>query len=842
MAKIFNLLSNAGGSSTTNFPLLEVKNTAADEYSGEIKFLKDGATSAANDQLGLISFYGENNAGTPESILFSKITAKPANIDDAEEHGKLEFDVAAAGVSTNGLKIEGDSTTDPGTGAVTKIVNITAIDGGVGTFAIDDNFTVNAASGNTAVAGTLNVDGISTLGATTGATVSTAGIVNVNNVTDASSATTGALIVDGGVGIAKKCYVAGDFSIATNKFTVASTNGNTAVAGTLDVSGDTSVSTFDSTGATSLATSGGAVNISKSGVMTTVKGTLNVDEAVTLDGALDVTGDTSVSTFDSTGATSLATAGGAVNISSTGVMTTVKGTLNVDEAVTFDGTLNVTGNTGIDGDFDVATNKFTVASGTGNTVVAGTLEVGSNATITGNLIVSGTTTTVNSNTVNIGDNIIVLNSDETGTPSQDGGIEIERGISANARFVWDEGIDKWSTSNASLTTGTGNATVGGVGTFTAQSVHSGGIQTGGTIISDTDSTDNLGSSAIRWANVYADSLGDSGQALAVAATTVNLAAGTLSFDGSHTIDTSGDYALNISSGTATTTLTAGTVAMGTNATVGGTLGVGGAVSFNTSGSSYTFPSSRGTESQIFRMSASAGVVGWSNLLLDDLGDVQYDGAGSAGASLYVGSEPSDADGDAQFNVALGFEALNAINGTATNNEGDMNTCIGYQAGNLITTGSNCTVIGYGANASAIDATNEITLGNPSVGAVRCAEASLITLSDGRDKKDVVNSTYGLDFVESLRPVQYTWDKRVLNEEDANFNKNGQKRIGFIAQELQNACGESGNEILDLVYESNPERLEVRYGNLIPILTKAIQELKSENNALSERLSALENAQ
>ena len=116
---------------------------------------------------------------------------------------------------------------------------------------------------------------------------------------------------------------------------------------TLDVTGDTSVSTFDSTGATSLATGGGVVNIASTGIMTTVKGTLNVDEAVTLDSTLDVTGDTSVTTFDSTGATSLATSGGVVNIASAGIMTTVKGKLNVDEAVTLDSTLDVTGDTSV---------------------------------------------------------------------------------------------------------------------------------------------------------------------------------------------------------------------------------------------------------------------------------------------------------------------------------------------------------------------------------------------------------------------------------------------------------------------------------------------------------------
>ena len=63
--------------------------------------------------------------------------------------------------------------------------------------------------------------------------------------------------------------------------------------------------------------------------------------------------------------------------------------------------------------------------------------------IAGNLTVSGTTTTVNSNTVSIGDNIIVLNADETGTASENAGIEIERGTDANKKFYWDEGLDSW---------------------------------------------------------------------------------------------------------------------------------------------------------------------------------------------------------------------------------------------------------------------------------------------------------------------------------------------------------------------------------------------------------------
>lgn len=81
--------------------------------------------------------------------------------------------------------------------------------------------------------------------------------------------------------------------------------------------------------------------------------------------------------------------------------------------------------------------------------VGNNLDVTGNAVIDGDLTVSGTTTTVNSNTVNIGDSIITLNSDETGAPSQDGGIEIERGTSPNRSLIWDESAGEWTIQQAS---------------------------------------------------------------------------------------------------------------------------------------------------------------------------------------------------------------------------------------------------------------------------------------------------------------------------------------------------------------------------------------------------------
>jgi len=84
---------------------------------------------------------------------------------------------------------------------------------------------------------------------------------------------------------------------------------------------------------------------------------------------------------------------------------------------------------------------------TSDDITSTNISVAGNATITGNLTVQGTTTSIDSNTVNIGDNIIVLNSDETGAPSQNAGIEIERGTSTNTLVRWNETSDIWEFTN-----------------------------------------------------------------------------------------------------------------------------------------------------------------------------------------------------------------------------------------------------------------------------------------------------------------------------------------------------------------------------------------------------------
>lgn len=87
----------------------------------------------------------------------------------------------------------------------------------------------------------------------------------------------------------------------------------------------------------------------------------------------------------------------------------------------------------------------------GDTVNIGDADDDTTVVIRGNLQVDGTTTTVNSATLDIADHIITLNTDVTGTPTQNAGVEVERGTSTNVAIRWNEDDDKWQFTNDGTT-------------------------------------------------------------------------------------------------------------------------------------------------------------------------------------------------------------------------------------------------------------------------------------------------------------------------------------------------------------------------------------------------------
>ena len=155
----------------------------------------------------------------------------------------------------------------------------------------------------------------------------------------------------------------------------------------------------------------------------------------------------------------------------------------------------------------------------------------------------------------------------------------------------------------------------------------------------------------------------------------------------------------------------------------------------------------------------------------------------------------------------------------------------------ITTGTNNLILGYNAQPSTGSVTNEITLGNSSISKLRCAVNTITSVSDRRDKKNIEVIPLGLDFISLLKPVKFDWNRRdgVLVDVE---------EFGFIAQDLQESQNKIGKTVPNLVSDSNPDKLEASYGTLLPIMVKAIQDLKDivlrqqeEIDSLKAKLSA-----
>lgn len=196
---------------------------------------------------------------------------------------------------------------------------------------------------------------------------------------------------------------------------------------------------------------------------------------------------------------------------------------------------------------------------------------------------------------------------------------------------------------------------------------------------------------------------------------------------------------------------------------------------------------------------------------------------SIATSVFIGTESGKVLNDCSGSVMVGYQS--GILATASL----FNTFIGSNSGSNLTSGLNNTAIGYNALPATATTNNSVTLGNTAITALRCAVTSITSLSDARDKKEVEDLNVGLEFIDGLRPVKFVWDDR--DEE----GKHDIADFGFIAQDLK-AAEEAVEmaDVLKLVYDENPEKLEASYGKLIPILVKAIQELSAEVKQLKNK--------
>lgn len=194
--------------------------------------------------------------------------------------------------------------------------------------------------------------------------------------------------------------------------------------------------------------------------------------------------------------------------------------------------------------------------------------------------------------------------------------------------------------------------------------------------------------------------------------------------------------------------------------------------------------------------------------------------------------------------------------------GENNTFIGANAGrfdfdgNPTQTVNGCTALGENAR---VDGDNQLQLGNSTTNVY--VYGSVQSRSDQRDKADIRDCVLGLEFINSLRPVDFRWDLRddytsfETSTDDAGneiistirLTRDGSKKRtrfhhGFIAQDLEELIQKTGVDFggyQDHSVNGGGDVKSLGYEEFIAPMVKAIQELSSRIEALEKRMTIVE---
>jgi hypothetical protein len=238
---------------------------------------------------------------------------------------------------------------------------------------------------------------------------------------------------------------------------------------------------------------------------------------------------------------------------------------------------------------------------------------------------------------------------------------------------------------------------------------------------------------------------------------------------------------------------------------------------------------------------------------EELGSILWRINGGAGTVMgniyYTGNAGSSGDGTG----ALVFGARNNNNATTLvesmriDSSGDLLVGTTAGSGNFVLNNKNGNDFGSGFNLQkngngtpnyefVVGGDNKLYLGysataTPTAVGNFATNGTYTATSDLRKKKDISYAFNGLSIVSQLKPVQ----GRMLDDKESS-----PLRPMFIAQDMVDVLPSVVSSIDPSPNTDNPI-LGIDYASIVPVLCKAIQELKATVDAQAARITALESA-
>jgi len=209
------------------------------------------------------------------------------------------------------------------------------------------------------------------------------------------------------------------------------------------------------------------------------------------------------------------------------------------------------------------------------------------------------------------------------------------------------------------------------------------------------------------------------------------------------------------------------------------------------------------------------------------GSLRFAASGSYNTAVGIESMKGTAFTSGTYNTAIGAYAI------YESTTGSHNVAIGANAGYGITTGSGNTIINPRNSSGTVAPVFSVTTENNrfvagSTGVTNAyVQVAWTVVSDQRDKTNFSVVPHGLDFVMKMKPCSFQYRKSRDSDEPV-----GPVRYGFKAQDILDIEG-SNPVVIDA---EDPEKLKITDSSLVPILVKAIQELKEEIENLKLQLA------